>query len=185
MTTVSENQLHEHMDAMDGYCTTCKKWTAEGVEPDAEGYECPVCEQPTVLGAENALCHGTLDVRESKAPSPSALLARAVLDPTPDAKTRALDAIVHKAAVCRNIFCAGGMRVSLAGETKCGGAILDVRKSVLVTAVKDGRDVGAGLVMCGLCWDAGADAAHQAAEKHGATLRVYDPRRKGATRKRK
>lgn len=176
MTTISENEIHEHVDAMDGYCTTCKKWTAEGVEPDAEDYECPVCEQPTVMGAENAMCHGTLDVRSSQAPSPSALLARAIMDPTPDAQTRAVDAIAHKAAVCRDMLCGG---------TRCGGAVLDVRKSVLVTAVKDGRDVGAGLVMCGLCWDAGADAAHQAAEKHGATLRVYDPRRKGATRKRK
>lgn len=176
MTTVSENQLHEHMDAMDGYCTTCKKWTAEGVEPDAEGYDCPVCEQPTVLGAENAMCHGTLDVRGSKAPSPTALLARAIMDPTPDAQTRAVDAIVHKAAVCRNMFCSGA---------KCGGAILDVRKSVLVTAVKDGRDVGAGLVMCGTCWDAGAEKAHAVAETKGARLRVYDPRRKTAARKRR
>ncbi len=175
-TTVSENAYHEHAEAYEGYCTACKKWTAEGVEPDAEGCECPVCEQPTVLGAKNAMAHGDVNVRESKAPSPAALFSRAMLDPDPDAATRAIDAIVHKAAVCRNIFCTGA---------KCMGTILDVRKSVLVTAVIGGKDVGAGLVMCGTCWDAGAEKAHAVAETKGARLRVYDPRRKTAARKRR
>ena len=147
-TTVSENAYHEHAEAYEGYCTACKKWTAEGVEPDAEGCECPVCEQPTVLGAENAMAHGDVNVRESKAPSPAALFSRAMLDPDPDAATRAIE-------------------------------------SVLVTAVIGGKDVGAGLVMCGTCWDAGAEKAHAVAETKGARLRVYDPRRKTAARKRR
>lgn len=41
-----------------GYCTECNKLTADRVEGDAEGYDCPECENETVMGIENALVEG-------------------------------------------------------------------------------------------------------------------------------
>ncbi len=35
-----------------GFCTECQDWTREMTEPDATGYDCPDCEQKTVIGAE-------------------------------------------------------------------------------------------------------------------------------------
>ena len=37
-----------------GFCTACGA-DAEGVEPDARGYECEACEEPAVYGAEELL----------------------------------------------------------------------------------------------------------------------------------
>ncbi len=40
-------------EEMAGWCTRCADWTRSGdVEGDAEGYECPVCGEHTVMGAE-------------------------------------------------------------------------------------------------------------------------------------
>jgi len=36
----------------EGWCTECKDWTRECTEPDAEGYDCPECDQQTVIGAD-------------------------------------------------------------------------------------------------------------------------------------
>jgi hypothetical protein len=38
------------------------EWTDGGVEPDAEEYECENCGEPQVMGAEQALLLGELDV---------------------------------------------------------------------------------------------------------------------------
>lgn len=37
-----------------GWCTGCADFTRECTEPDAEGYDCPVCESDSVVGAELA-----------------------------------------------------------------------------------------------------------------------------------
>ena len=45
----------EYLDAREfygGYCTECAEWTRDCTEPDAENYDCPECEQNTVIGAE-------------------------------------------------------------------------------------------------------------------------------------
>jgi len=52
---VTENELHEHMAAFDGVCLNCGEWTCGGVEPDAEGYDCEICEHAEVVGAELAI----------------------------------------------------------------------------------------------------------------------------------
>lgn len=39
-----------------GFCIVCAE-EAEGVEPDAEGYVCEVCDQPAVYGAEQLLIY--------------------------------------------------------------------------------------------------------------------------------
>ena len=49
------DELQEHIEANDGWCTSCKEMTTSGgVEPDARGYECPDCGNHTVYGAEEA-----------------------------------------------------------------------------------------------------------------------------------
>lgn len=38
-----------------GWCKTCRKFTGEDIEPDAEGEDCEECGEDNVVGAENAL----------------------------------------------------------------------------------------------------------------------------------
>jgi hypothetical protein len=58
----SDNHRKQYVEATEsygGFCTTCRKFTnSEGIEPDAEGCACDVCQNPTVMGAENALLLG-------------------------------------------------------------------------------------------------------------------------------
>lgn len=43
----------------EGYCTVCQDWTRDCTEPDAESYDCPQCEQHTVIGADLYLIERT------------------------------------------------------------------------------------------------------------------------------
>jgi Zn finger protein HypA/HybF involved in hydrogenase expression len=54
-SVVKESEYAEATESYTGWCTTCKSFTRECTEPDAEGYDCPDCEQSTVVGAEQAL----------------------------------------------------------------------------------------------------------------------------------
>lgn len=45
-----------------GWCTSCQEFTRESTEPDAEGYDCPQCDQRTVIGAEDALITGKITI---------------------------------------------------------------------------------------------------------------------------
>jgi hypothetical protein len=57
--------ITDHMESNDGYCTTCKAWTASGgIEPDACRYECVVCGKKTVFGAEECVVMGLACVTE-------------------------------------------------------------------------------------------------------------------------
>jgi hypothetical protein len=38
-----------------GFCTDCQQFTTDSVEPDAIGYTCEMCGNPTVCGAEEAM----------------------------------------------------------------------------------------------------------------------------------
>lgn len=60
--TVSEAEFRSHANAFDGLCLACGSWTTGGVEPDASGYPCEGCEAHRVMGAEEALLMGHLDV---------------------------------------------------------------------------------------------------------------------------
>jgi predicted RNA-binding Zn-ribbon protein involved in translation (DUF1610 family) len=61
MTKVSyEDFLRADSDYI-GWCTTCKDFTREETEPDAECYDCPECGEDTVMGTENALMTGEVD----------------------------------------------------------------------------------------------------------------------------
>lgn len=57
------DEFQEAMDGNEGFCTgACQEFTADSVEPDAEGYRCPVCRQMTVCGAEQALIMGHIEI---------------------------------------------------------------------------------------------------------------------------
>lgn len=55
---MSEQEYLEATESNSGYCTTCKEFTSDFAEPDAEGYTCDVCGNNTVCGAEQALILG-------------------------------------------------------------------------------------------------------------------------------
>jgi predicted RNA-binding Zn-ribbon protein involved in translation (DUF1610 family) len=46
-----------------GYCTACDDVTEHGgVEPDAERYECPDCGKRTLMGIEQAMLLGRIEI---------------------------------------------------------------------------------------------------------------------------
>lgn len=49
-----------------GWCTTCKIFRGENLEPNSREHECPECHQRTLYGAEFALCEGYIDPKEDK-----------------------------------------------------------------------------------------------------------------------
>jgi hypothetical protein len=62
MISITSEEYHQHRGDYDGLCTACMEWTDGGVEPDAEEYECENCGEPQVIGAEQALLLGKLDI---------------------------------------------------------------------------------------------------------------------------
>ena len=62
MSSISEERYHEACDSYEGYCTECKDFTRETTEPDAEGYDCPKCDGDTVMGAEQAMITGEVEI---------------------------------------------------------------------------------------------------------------------------
>lgn len=60
MTQVEEDDYLQAADTSTGFCTTCKDFTRDCTEPDAEDYKCPVCDLMTVVGAEQALIMGLI-----------------------------------------------------------------------------------------------------------------------------
>ena len=46
-----ESTYVEKENGYEGFCTSCQDWTRLQTEADAEGYDCPQCEQNTVVGA--------------------------------------------------------------------------------------------------------------------------------------
>lgn len=56
--TVTESEV---MRGTLGACLSCGE-QAEGVEPDARGYECDACGKPHVYGLEELLIMGRLEI---------------------------------------------------------------------------------------------------------------------------
>lgn len=57
-------QMEEYHDAADsymGWCPHCQDFTRGQTEPDAESYDCEVCENHDVVGAGQALILGWID----------------------------------------------------------------------------------------------------------------------------
>lgn len=62
---LSEVEYICHTRDYDGYCTACDEITNFGdVEPDAEEYRCDKCEQRTVMGVEQAMLAGKIEIIE-------------------------------------------------------------------------------------------------------------------------
>jgi len=61
-TPLTIREFLDHESAYDGYCTACGEWTAGGVEPDAENYQCECCDQHTVVGAQQAFITDAITV---------------------------------------------------------------------------------------------------------------------------
>jgi len=59
-TQITEDEYVEAQDSSQGWCTHCRHFTNDFAEPDASGYTCDECEQPTVYGAEQALLLGLI-----------------------------------------------------------------------------------------------------------------------------
>lgn len=57
---VTEEDLAKAMRDYIGWCPTCGEFTRDCTEPDATGYDCPVCEGNDVCGAEQALIEGRI-----------------------------------------------------------------------------------------------------------------------------
>lgn len=57
----SMDEIRDAIDSNTGWCTVCKQFTRECTEPDATGYDCPVCGQNTVMGAEEAILEGEIE----------------------------------------------------------------------------------------------------------------------------
>lgn len=54
---------YEHAnDNYEGYCTVCREFTCEQVEPDAINRRCPSCDNASVMGAEEAVLMGEIEV---------------------------------------------------------------------------------------------------------------------------
>jgi predicted RNA-binding Zn-ribbon protein involved in translation (DUF1610 family) len=66
MIQISIENFTKMVDYSQGYCTTCKDFTRDCTEPDAENYECPVCGKNTVIGAEYALLMGFISFEEGE-----------------------------------------------------------------------------------------------------------------------
>jgi len=67
---VSEEEYQSAARDYIGWCTSCQEFTRDCTEPDInpgeEGYDCPKCEQNTVMGAEQALLLGRIAFKEEQ-----------------------------------------------------------------------------------------------------------------------
>ena len=159
VTKITESRYSEARSTYEGWCVECLEFTRSQTEPDAEDYDCPQCEENTVIGADNLLYMDEIAIVPDDAPPGGGILMGMVLETaiTAAMMENILDTgtgrrllAIHE-AVCRDIFCAG-----------CGH-ILDTHKSVLVEATIDRGDTGiptplildtmGSFVRCGTCWD--------------------------------
>lgn len=63
VVVLDEETYREECDAMAGLCLACGEVVNHGdVEPDAVEYECQACGEHAVMGLENALLGGDLEV---------------------------------------------------------------------------------------------------------------------------
>jgi len=61
---VSGADYQQAVDCYEGWCTVCKLFTRDQTEPDAEEYDCPACNNKSVMGAELALLLGFIAIKE-------------------------------------------------------------------------------------------------------------------------
>ena len=62
MITLSTEEYLYHQESYDGLCINCWEWQDGGVEPDAENYPCDACGMDQVMGAEQAMVIGYIEI---------------------------------------------------------------------------------------------------------------------------
>jgi hypothetical protein len=62
VTSFTEDDFKDMRDDYMGFCPDCCDFTRDCTEPDAEHYDCPDCEKNNVVGAEQALIMGLIDI---------------------------------------------------------------------------------------------------------------------------
>ena len=128
-----------------GFCTSCGMLDGHaGCEPDAEGYECPECDERTLMGLEQAMLLGLvrIDVDETDSPDLSSIADVA------DRQWR-----IHVCAT--HIWC-----------KSCSRTLdVDTRPGFIVRGTVNGDKVIMSLVVCQTCLDdVDMDAALQRVE---------------------
>ena len=61
---MTESSYQHLCGSYGGVCLACGEEVEEGIEPDAENYECPLCDEPQVFGAEQLLVMGIIEFIE-------------------------------------------------------------------------------------------------------------------------
>ena len=61
MKQVSMTDYEAATESYTGWCVTCQEFTRGCTEPDAENYDCPICGENTVMGAQQALIAGEIE----------------------------------------------------------------------------------------------------------------------------
>jgi predicted RNA-binding Zn-ribbon protein involved in translation (DUF1610 family) len=62
VTYISEDEYLDYTENYTGYCTACQDFTRDSTEGDAEYYPCPDCGGNHVMGTENALISGLIEI---------------------------------------------------------------------------------------------------------------------------
>jgi predicted RNA-binding Zn-ribbon protein involved in translation (DUF1610 family) len=60
---MTEEEFLEIQSAYQGVCASCGE-IRDCTEPDAEDYECEACGENTVVGVDNALIMGIIEITE-------------------------------------------------------------------------------------------------------------------------
>ena len=63
--SIHADDYREYANMYYGICIGCGAW-AEQVEPDAHEYPCQECGENAVMGAEEALLAGHLDIKDEE-----------------------------------------------------------------------------------------------------------------------
>jgi predicted RNA-binding Zn-ribbon protein involved in translation (DUF1610 family) len=59
---ISDVDYFEAVESYTGWCPDCGEFIRDNTEPDAEDYDCPTCLSKNVVGAEQALLLGYVNV---------------------------------------------------------------------------------------------------------------------------
>lgn len=61
---MTEDEYQQHVDEYDGLCLSCGEVRYGSTEGDAEGYPCDSCGEEKVIGIENAMISGRIEITE-------------------------------------------------------------------------------------------------------------------------
>lgn len=60
--SIAMDEFEEMCESYMGFCTSCQEFTRDSTAPDAENYMCDECGKNTVIGAEQAMLTGKIEV---------------------------------------------------------------------------------------------------------------------------